>query len=216
MLLQQIQDLTSERAGLQGENARLKKQVDDLTKDRDQLKSAQRANDQRVRNDAAALAQSSAQQAADQKDLQLYKQRMQELVDKFRETIDTLRRTEIERAGLTDAVAARDREVKVCMDHNQALYKLNQEVLTRWEKQSLWSRLARSEPFTGIAQTRLENLSDAYRARAGEQRLTPESLKAAAAALPPAPPQPAAPAVIKPPAPTAPPAPASGQSTPAQ
>jgi len=214
VLLQQIQELTSERASLQADNTRMKKQLDDLTKERDALKSAQKAVDQRVRDNMAALAQSGAQRAADEKDLALYKQRMDELVAKFRETINTLRQTEIERATIRRSLETRARELSVCENHNAALFKLNAQVLTRWEKQSFWSRLARTDPFTRLAQTRLENLTDDYRSQAAEQRVTSESLRAAAAAAPPErpTPSPSAPASQNPAAPAVSSPAAGGQS----
>jgi len=49
------------------------------------------------------------------------------------------------------------------------LYKLNTEVLDRLEHQGLWSHLARSEPFTQLKRTQLENLVDDYKQRATDQ-----------------------------------------------
>jgi chromosome segregation ATPase len=170
-LLMQMQQLASERTSLQAENASMKKELEGLRKERDSLKSAQGALDSRVKASAAALAQSAAQRQSTDEELKLTRERMQALVDKFRETIQQLRETETDRAAVKQNLGAREQELKVCIDRNLALYKLNQEVLTRLDKQTFWSRLGASEPFTRIKRVQLENLVDDYKARADEQRV---------------------------------------------
>jgi len=186
-LYQQLQELASERTSLQEENAGLKKQLDDMRKERDALKSAQRGLDARARTSEAELAQSSTQRATLQTQLDRMKSQMQELIAKFRETIQTYRSIEADRNVTKQTLATRERELNVCMGRNGALYKLDEEILDRWDHESVWSRMARTEPFTKLARVRLENLLDDYHARADEQRLTPERLKGAAVPAAPTP-----------------------------
>jgi chromosome segregation ATPase len=169
-LLQQMQQLASERTSLQAENARMKKELEDLRKERDQLKKSREAVDVRLKSDAAALARSSADRDSTEQQLAQSKARMQELVGKFRETLQTLRELEAEGNSAKQSLAARDTELKTCVDRNVALYHLNDEVLTRFEKQGLLSRMAQAEPFTRIKRVQLENLIDGYKARAEDQR----------------------------------------------
>jgi hypothetical protein len=206
-LLQQLQQLASERTSMQAENARLNKQLDDLRKERDSLQSGQKALDQRTKASAVALAQSTSQRDALEQELKQTKDKMQELVAKFRETVQTMREIETDRTSTKQTLATRERELNVCMDHNRALFKLNGEVLTRLDNQSVWSRVAAAEPFTKLKRVELENLVDDYKARADDQRLTPETLKATAAqpmksapVTPPAPPEPTPAAAPQPPA----------------
>lgn len=194
-LLEQIQQLTSQNASLEADNARLKQQLTDLTKQRDSLKSAAKSAQLHDRSDAAALAQSNAQQLLYAKDLKLYKDRMGDLIDKFRATIDQLRQAEIDRANEKQALARSERETKICVDRNHALIKLNEEVLSRWDKQSFWSRLAMADYFTKIARTRLDNLTDDYKSQAEAERVTEGSLKGAVAIRPP--PAPGAPSAAR-------------------
>jgi hypothetical protein len=56
----------------------------------------------------------------------------------------------------------------VCVDHNKALYKLDDEVLTHLEKQTMWTRVAATEPFTRIKRTQLENYVVESRTKADE------------------------------------------------
>src|SRR5262245_42795495 len=83
-LMQQMQQLASERTTLQAENARLKKELDDVRKERDQLKKGGEASSGRVRASEAALARSVTQREAVEKELEQTKARTQELIGKFR------------------------------------------------------------------------------------------------------------------------------------
>jgi chromosome segregation ATPase len=172
-LLQQLQQLASERTSMQAENERLKNQLAAVTKDRDALKAGQQILDRRSKDAAAALANSNTEREANGKELELYKTRMQELVTKFRETIQTLRESETEGASARQTLATRDHELAVCRDHNAALYHLDDQVLTRLEKEGFWSRFAEAEPFTRIKRPELENFADEQRALAAEQRAAP-------------------------------------------
>jgi cell division protein FtsB len=183
-LMQQMQQLASERTTLQAENAKLKKELDDVRKDRDALKKGQAAGDQRTKASMAALAQSKAQQEAAEGQLKQSKDKMQELIAKFKETIQQLRQTETDATTTKQTLAVRDRDLKACVDRNKALYALNQEVLTRLEHQSMWSRAAASEPFTRIKRVQLENLTDDYKARADDQR-EPSTVPPSSSAPPP-------------------------------
>lgn len=186
-LLLQLQQLASERTSLQADNTRLKKELDEVRKERDQLKKGQKGIEEHAKVDAAALAHSVEQRQAAEQEVKRANEKLQELIAKFKETIASLQSIEAERANVKQTLAARDQELKICLDRNHALYQLDDEVLTRWEKESLWSKLAQAEPFTKIKRVQLENLADDYRARAEDQRATPESLKAATRAAPPPP-----------------------------
>ncbi len=172
-LMQQMQQLASERTSLQAENAKLKKDLEELRKDREALKNGQQAVERRAKTAEGSLhASLSRSQSADQ-ELAQSKEKMQELVAKFRETLQTLRDVEAQQTSAKQTLAVRERELKSCVDHNLALYKLNQEVLTHLEKQTVWTRVAQAEPFTKIKRVQLENLVDEYKDRADEQRVAP-------------------------------------------
>jgi chromosome segregation ATPase len=171
-LMQEMQQLASERTTLQAENEKLKSQLADMKKDRDALKAGQQVIERRAQGAAAELAHSTAQREATERELTEYKTKMQELIAKFRDTIQQLREAETEGATAKQSLATRERELKACVDHNVALYHLNDEVLTHFEHQGFWSRVAQAEPFTQIKRVQNENLIDDYRSRAQDQ-LTP-------------------------------------------
>jgi len=169
----QLQQLSAENTSLKAENDQLKQQLADATRERDSLKKGAAANDVKVRSSAAALARSTAADASDQQKIAQMQGQMQQLIAKFRELVGTLRSSEIEAATTKQTLAERQQDLKVCTDHNQALYKVDDDTLTHFEKQGFLSRLASDEPFTRIERVRLENYADESRGKAQEQLYTP-------------------------------------------
>ncbi len=170
-LMQQLQQLASERTALQAENARLKKELAEASKARDSLKATREALDRRTRASEAAVARSAQEKDAAEGETERLKERMQELIAKFRETAQTLKDVETERASVKESLTARERELTACTAKNEALYKLNDEVLTHMEHQGFWSKVAQAEPFTRLKRVQLENLVDDYRYRAEDEHV---------------------------------------------
>ena len=137
-LTQQMQQLASERTTLQAENARLKKELDDTRKERDQYKNAQKSVDARVKTSATELAQSASQRQNLENELKLNRDKMDQLVAKFRETLQSMREVETNLSTEKQTVATRDQELKSCTERNSALYQLNGEILTHMEHESTW------------------------------------------------------------------------------
>ena len=169
--MQQMQQLASERTALQSENERMKKELDQVRKERDQLKKGQQAVELRVKSGETALARSAADRETTERELTQTKAKMEELIAKFRETLQTLSQIESDDTTVKQSLARRDADLKSCTEHNVALYKLDDEVLTHFAKQGVFARMAQAEPFTQIKRVQLENLIDDYRARASDQRV---------------------------------------------
>jgi hypothetical protein len=173
-LMQQLQQLASERTAMQAEQARMKKELEDLRKERDSLKAGQAAATQRVRAESEAVVTRTARERESaEKELVQVKQRTQELVEKFREMAQTLREVETDRATAKQAVTQNLQELNACVANNKALYALNDEVLTRFDQQGFWSRASEAEPFTRLKRVQLDNLIDGYKTRADDQRYVP-------------------------------------------
>lgn len=168
---QQLQQLSTERAALQAENARLKQELEQIKAQLQKSETTAKTLQARTRTleQTAGRGNVEAQQAEEQ--LERTRGQLQELIGKFRETVQTLRDVEIDRDGATGRLAARERELKTCVDRNAGLYNLNAEVLDRMEGRGFWSGLAEREPFTRLKRVELENMIDDYRYRADELRL---------------------------------------------
>lgn len=172
-IVAELQQLGTERTALKAQNERLKKRLATVTAERDQLQKGEHATALRASSSAAALARSNAQQAGTQQKLDQMQAAAQQLIAKFREVVDTLRKTEIEAAQTKQTLAMRQQDLRSCTERNQALYKLDDAVLTHFERQGFLARLASDEPFTRIERVRLGNYSDESRGRAEEQRYVP-------------------------------------------
>ena len=170
-VMQQLQQVTGERAALQSENAKLKQEIEGLKKDLARVSASNSALQGRSKalEAAAGRGEQSGKQAEEQ--LERARAQMQELVTKFRETAQTLRDVEGDRTALRGQFEAREREFKTCVDRNAGLYNLNAEVLDKMANRGFWSNLTEREPFTRLKRVELENLIDDYKYRADELRL---------------------------------------------
>jgi chromosome segregation ATPase len=179
-VMQQLQQLTSERAALQADNAKLKQDLEKVRKELEQAAAGKKALEGRTKalEVAAGRDSQSGKQAGEQ--LERTRAQLQELIAKFRETAQTLRDVETERAQVKNQLATREREFKTCVDRNAALYNLNTEVLERFENRGFWSSLTEREPFTRLKRVELENLSEEYKYRADELRLQEQQRASAA------------------------------------
>lgn len=168
---QQLQQLSSEKSALQSENNKLERELEQAKAQLQKYTVVTR--DLESRNKALIAAANKGNTASQQLEEQLdrSKAQNQELVGKFRETVQALRDIEAERTTLKSQMAAKERDYKVCVDRNVGLYQVNDEILDRMEDRGFWSQLTEREPFTRIQRTRLENLIDDYRYRADELRL---------------------------------------------
>ena len=181
-LMQQYQQMATERTQLQAQNAQLKKDLDEAKK---QLGIAQqRATTSKAGVDRgqAAIAAARAANETTQKSLDETKVKMQELVGRFRETIATLHGVETERSQLRQQLAESQTAFDRCAVSNYELYQVDNEVLDRYEHQGAFSYLGRAEPFTRIKRTRIENLVDEYRQRAEALRVKKASAAVGGAA----------------------------------
>jgi chromosome segregation ATPase len=182
-MLQQLQQLASERTDLQSQNAKLQKDLEDMRRQRDALKTGQATVDHRAQQSEAAIHQLQEQAAARQKaadeNVARWKSQLDQLVAKYRELAQTLSDTENERGALQRKVAAQDHSLSTCTDDNASLYNLNTEVLDHFQHQSSVKGLLRAEPFTQIARTRLDNAALEYKERAQELKVQAAPAKGA-------------------------------------
>jgi chromosome segregation ATPase len=186
--MQQYQQLAAEKTAMQAQLAQMKKDLDAsksdltaMTKERDALKAQAHAA-----VPPAALAQLRASKEASERNLEQYKQRTSELVEKFRDMASTLKDVEADRNTLSAGLAQRNAAFDKCASDNLQLFELSNEVLDRYEHVGLFTRVSATEPFTKITRTRIENLVEEYRDRALQLR---EKKPATPASTLPGPPQ---------------------------
>ena len=172
-IMQQYQQLAAEKSSLQSQLAQAKGDLDStktalaaVKKERDALKLKAGS----ASAETAVVAQLTASKASADKNLEAYKQRMNELIARYRETAATLKQVETDRSGLRKELDARNLEFDKCAENNLQLFEISNEVLDRYEHVGLFTKVSASEPFTQLTRTRIENLVDDYRQRAQENR----------------------------------------------
>lgn len=176
-LMLQIQQLGSEKTRLEGENAKLKQDLAAAQKELDSLKTAQKALEQKARSATAEIERDKAGQDAAADQLKQTQGKLEQLIAKFRESAQTLRETETDRAAVRQKVAAQEKQLQECSAHNAALYTLNAELLVHIEHEGFFSRLAASEPFTRLKRIENENLIDGYKLRADDEQVDRSGVK---------------------------------------
>ena len=167
-IMQQYQQLASERTQLQAENAKLKADLaaasgerDQLTKERDALKA--RAGT----GDSSSAKVAAANQAAEEK-LAEQRKKTDELVGRYRETATSLQTVEKDRTRLQGELTSSATALSQCAERNVALGGMIDEVLKRYEQQGFLHKATIDEPFTRITRNRVESLTTEYRLKAGE------------------------------------------------
>lgn len=182
-VMQQLQQLTAEKAAAQAENAKLKTDVENLKTQLASAAAALSASEQRAKKVAAgATAKESAAIQELNDALTRKSSQMQELVSRSYETVQNLKNVETERDQLRAQSSTQGRDLKTCVDRNAGMYLVTDEILRKVEDRGVWSSLTDKEPFTRISRTRLENLVDDYRYRVDELRVKDKPTPAPAAA----------------------------------
>ncbi len=172
--MQQYQQLAAEKTALEGRLAQTKQDLDTATaaldavkKERDALKAKAAAG---PAISASAVSQLTTEKDTAQKNLEQYKQRMGELVTRFRETATNLKDVEADRGRLAKELDERNGAYDKCAADNLQLYEINGDILNRYDHVGLFTKVSAAEPFTKITRTRIDNLVVEYRARALELR----------------------------------------------
>lgn len=97
-------------------------------------------------------------------------EKMQKLVDKYKELVAALGYVEDERAQLRKTVVGKDVEIGSCADKNQKLYALNLELLDLYENKGVWDALLQKEPVTQLKRVEVENIVEGYKERNHAER----------------------------------------------
>jgi chromosome segregation ATPase len=169
--MQQYQQVAAEKTALQAQVAQIKKDLDAANAELATVKKERDALKAHVGVPPAAIAQANTAKEAAERNLEQSKQRMSELVSRFRETATNLKDVEADRANLRMELTERNSAFDKCAEDNMQLYEINGEILARYEHVDLFTKVSAAEPFTKITRTRIDNLVVEYRERAQELRV---------------------------------------------
>jgi chromosome segregation ATPase len=161
----QLQQLAQERTALQDENQKLKSELAELKKQLDGMSAEQASLRRRAGGADATVAAATNSRAVLEAELERRKAREAELVAEFRKTIGLMRDVEADRSRLAADARVTGANLKQCSEANVELAGIAIEALERYENAGFGHAVARAEPFSRLARTRVENLVDEYRAK---------------------------------------------------
>lgn len=121
--------------------------------------------------DSDALAASKTELAAREAENAQMKDALQKLQAAQGNAIAVAQKTEAERAKLAAQNIDLQRKLSDREAKNIALFKLGNEILTRYERFSLGEALAAKEPFTGVTRVKLESYVQDYQDKLADQRV---------------------------------------------
>ena len=170
-IMQQYQQLAAEKTALQSQIEGLKKDLDTAHAETASLKKERALKAVASRGSAAEAAQAKSNKEAADRAAEQSRQRMAELVTRFREMAQNLKEIESERSVLRADLNQRNQAFDTCAEDNLSLYETTVQVLDRYERTGLFTKVGASEPFTKITRTRIENFVDEYRERAQQLRV---------------------------------------------
>jgi hypothetical protein len=112
------------------------------------------------------------------------RQRLEEVVAKYRELAESARGIEGDRNRATAELAASRRSLDACQAANVDLAGIAEEALKRYEQKGVFAALAQKDPVTGIERARIGNLVDGYRSEIEAKRVPVSGAGAAPAPRP--------------------------------
>jgi len=149
-------NLLTEKAQLTQDNKPLSEMVDALTK--------QAVSDKET---IATLTAKSTEQATA---LTEAKDTLEKWKKAYEQTATVAQKEKASHDKLADEVVLLQCKVSDRESKNRELFRLANEILTRYEKFSLGEALAAREPFTGLTRVKLENLVQDYQDKLSQQQ----------------------------------------------
>jgi chromosome segregation ATPase len=108
---------------------------------------------------------------AQEKELLETKESLTKWKTAYEQLVATAQKSEAARAKLAGESIVLKRKLEDRERKNAELFKLGNEILTRYEKFGLGEALAAREPFTGLARVKLENLVQDYQDKMTDQKV---------------------------------------------
>jgi len=166
----QLHTAEADRAALQAAQAETEQKLKDLAEQvkvlLKQASADKAAADKTTENLKARLAQEHEEAAR-------LKEALTQAQAAHEKAVNAAHAAEEKNARLAADEGVEQRQLAELQAKNRALFKLANEILTRYQKFSLGDALAAKEPFVGTTRTQLENLVQDYQDKIRDQRATP-------------------------------------------
>ena len=161
-----LRSAETERNNLLAEKAQMEQEKKTLTEKVDALTKQVAADRETI---SALTSKTNEQETA----LTQAKETLEKWKAAYEQAAATAQKEKAAHDKVADDVVVLQRKVSERENQNRELFRLANEILTRYEKFGLGEALAAREPFTGLTRVRLENLVQAYQDKLLDQRSRP-------------------------------------------
>lgn len=141
--------LEAENAKLSAENQALKDQLGKLEKDLNKTSRSLRKSKASNSNLVARVKGDNSKMLA--------------LMEKYRNSVQLLRMEKANVGHLKMAVKERNVWIDKCRANNESMYKVNKELIDRYQNKGFWQELTQADPLTGIGDVKMEVIAEDYR-----------------------------------------------------
>lgn len=170
-LQQMVRQANTERDALKAQVANIQKQLESekakSAAAQNQLKGAKKE----LGDTDTLLGKYKTTDAALRERIEQQRGKMQEVVDKYKELVVTLRQLEAERNQFRGDLTAKIAQFDTCAEKNRQLYQAGMEITERYEKKGVWQSLMAAEPVTQLKRVELEGLVQEYANRLDQSRV---------------------------------------------
>ena len=166
----QLRAVQTEKVALEAAKAKLEQKTEDLTAKVEKMSKEHETSRQDSEKKIAGLTERIVTRGNDV-------MRIEQELDKSRaahkEASTLAKKKEADRAKLASEKIALERKVADEQRKNEEMFKVGNEVLTRFEKFSLGTAIVAREPFVGLTRVKLQNLMQEYSDKIADQKIKP-------------------------------------------
>ena len=163
-------NLQASQAALEAQNKALAAELEAKKKEHDTLVAESEAAQLQARKEIGELTSRLAEREAD---LTRHRTALEKWRLAHRQVTGVAQKKEEQRAAAAQKITELERTVADRERKNVELYKVGDEILTRYAKFGFGDALAAREPFTGLTRTKLESLVQDYKDRLLDNVTTP-------------------------------------------
>ena len=168
---QMLRQVSSERDVLKAENEKLQSQIKSLEAKTAAAQTQLKGADKERASSQALLQRYQDAEQAWKANSEQQKAKLQEVVDKYKELVKSLRQVEAERSELQSISKVRDRDLDRCIEKNGKMYSTGLEVLQRYENKGVWDSIWQKEPVTQLKRVELESIMEEYKGKLDDAKI---------------------------------------------
>lgn len=173
----QLQAAEAEKAALQAAQAESEQKIKDLTAEVESMKkkmaAEKTASDKAVFDLNSKIANQTQELAVQKQNLGKLGETLEKWKVGYNQAAGLARSKESERARLQSKAIVLERTVADRETKNAELFRVANEILSRYENFGLGRALLAREPFVGVTRVKLENLVEGYRDRILDSKVRP-------------------------------------------